>query len=67
MTDFTFEWNGDVETRIDITPGSVPGDKGDKGDVGPTGPGAVVIESDLTEPPLGTAPNTLVFRKRPSP
>lgn len=52
------------QTEIVISSGSVPGAKGDPGTPGPSGPGVVVIESDQTAPPAGTAIDTLVFRKR---
>lgn len=55
-----------TDTDVDVTSGSVPGPQGIQGPVGPKGDGIVVIEATDTAPPLGTAPNTVVFRKIPS-
>lgn len=49
-----------------VTQGSVPGPQGIQGEKGDKGDGIVVIEATDTAPPVGTAPNTVVFRKIPN-
>lgn len=55
-----------TETNVDVTSGSVPGPQGIQGEKGDKGDGIVVIEATDTAPPVGTAPNTVVFRKIPN-
>lgn len=53
------------QSQVTISEGSVPGPQGVQGPVGLTGAGVIVIEANQSAPPVGTPPNTVVFRKVP--